>query len=136
VFLDSCSSRVKFPFSAFVKRHVWPGNATPLVLHQYLEAVAASPFELLSASDDRDSYRFTTREWARNLENARGAIVERYGERQFRRFQLYLWGCAHDFASHQLGAYHVLLQKMDERLLRDSMQPSWARLPFRTSRPA
>jgi cyclopropane-fatty-acyl-phospholipid synthase len=109
VFLDACSARLKFPFSAFTKRHIWPGNATPLVLHQYLEAVAASPFEVLSITDDRDSYRLTTRAWAQNLEAARSHIVARWGERQFRRFQLYLWGCVHGFETHQLGA--VVFQK-------------------------
>jgi cyclopropane-fatty-acyl-phospholipid synthase len=130
VFLDACSARLKFPFSAFTKRHIWPGNATPLVLHQYLEAVATSPFEVLSVTDDRDSYRLTTQAWAQNLEAARSSIIARWGERQFRRFQLYLWGCVHGFETHQLGAYHLLLQKVDDQWTRDMRRPGWARLPF------
>jgi cyclopropane-fatty-acyl-phospholipid synthase len=129
VFLDACSSRVKFPFSAFIKRHIWPGNATPLVLHEYLEAVAKSPFEVLEVVDDRESYRLTTLEWAKRLEVARGTIVARWGERQFRRFQLYLWGCAHGFGAHEFGAYHVLLQKLDDRSAREARSVGWARLP-------
>jgi cyclopropane-fatty-acyl-phospholipid synthase len=130
VFLDACSSRVKFPFSAFIKRHIWPGNATPLVLHEYLDAVAASPFEVLEVVDYRESYRLTTLEWARRHEAARGTIVARWGEHQFRRFQVYLWGCAQGFEAHEFGAYHVLLQKLDDRRARESRRPGWARLPY------
>jgi cyclopropane-fatty-acyl-phospholipid synthase len=129
VFLDACSARLKCPFSAFTKRHIFPGNGTPLVLHQYLEAVAASPFEVLSVTDDRDSYRLTTRAWAQNLEAARSHLVARWGERQFRRFQLYLWGSVHGFETHQLGAYHLLLQKVNEQWTRALGQRGWARLP-------
>jgi cyclopropane fatty-acyl-phospholipid synthase-like methyltransferase len=129
VFLDACSARLKCPFSAFTKRHIFPGNGTPLVLHQYLEAVAASPFEVLSVTDDRDSYRLTTRAWAQNLEAARSHLVARWGERQFRRFQLYLWGSVHGFETHQLGAYHLLLQKVNEQWTRALRQRGWARLP-------
>jgi cyclopropane-fatty-acyl-phospholipid synthase len=129
VFLDACSSRVKYPFSAFIKRHIWPGNATPMVLHQYLDAVAASPFEVLEVVDDRESYRLTTLAWAKNLEAARSGIVARWGEHQFRRFQLYLWGCVHGFEAHQFGAYHLLLQKVDDRRASELRRPGWARLP-------
>ena len=55
--------------------------------------------------------------------------MARWGEHQFRRFQLYLWGCVHGFATHQLGAYHLLLQKVDEQWTRDLRRPGWARLP-------
>ncbi|HEX2825936.1 MAG TPA: class I SAM-dependent methyltransferase [Burkholderiales bacterium] len=129
VFLDACSSRVKFPFSAFIKRHIWPGNATPLVPHEYLEAVAKSPFEVLKVVDDRESYRLTTLEWAKRLETARSNIVARWGERQFRRFQLYLWGCAHGFGDHEFGAYHMVLQKLDDQRARQARRAGWARLP-------
>src|SRR6516164_9365186 len=40
VFLDACASRTKYPFSSFVLSHVWPGNATPLQLTDYLRALA------------------------------------------------------------------------------------------------
>ena len=130
VFLDACSSRVKFPFSAFIKRHIWPGNATPLVLHEYAEAVAASPFEVLEVVDDRESYRLTTLQWAKNLEAAKSTVVARWGDRQFRRFQLYLWGCAQGFESHQFGAYHWLLRKVPDRYASEARRPGWARLPF------
>lgn len=99
-----------------------------------LEAAAVSPFEVLSVTDDRDSYRLTTRAWAQNLEAARSSSVTRWGERQFRRFQLYLWGCVHGFETHQLGAYHLLLRKGDDQWTRDLRRPGWVWLPFCLSR--
>src|SRR5215469_3639014 len=47
VFLDACASRTKYPFSSFVLSHVWPGNATPLKLAEYVDEVAKTPFELI-----------------------------------------------------------------------------------------
>src|SRR5215470_3210747 len=61
VFLDACASRTKFPFSSFVLSHVWPGNATPLQLTDYLEALAKTPFELISVRNDRRNYLLTTK---------------------------------------------------------------------------
>jgi cyclopropane-fatty-acyl-phospholipid synthase len=64
VFLDACASRTKYPFSSFVLSHVWPGNATPLKLADYLNAVEKTPFELIYARNDRRNYLLTTKRWA------------------------------------------------------------------------
>lgn len=110
VFLDACASRTKYPFSSFVLSHVWPGNATPLQLTQYLDAVAKTPFEVMSVQNDRRSYLLTTRHWAQNLDRHRDQIVARWGERLYRRFRLYLWGCVHSFSTDDVTAYHLLLE--------------------------
>ena len=99
------------------------------MLHEYLEAVADSPFEVLEVVDDRENYRLTTLEWAQRLEASRSTIVARWGERQFRRFQLYRWGCAQGFAAHEFGAYHLVLGKLDDRRAREARRAGWARLP-------
>lgn len=129
VFLDACSSRTKFPFSSFVKRHVWPGNATPLVFHEYAAAVADSAFDILSVAEDRMSYALTARAWARKLEASRASLVARFGEAKFRRFQLYLWGCVHGFETRSLGACHLLLQKPLDGARHTLARHAWARLP-------
>jgi cyclopropane-fatty-acyl-phospholipid synthase len=138
LFLDACASRIKFPFSAFVSTHLWPGNATPLVLADYLDALADTPFELLEVQNDRESYRLTTKAWAERLEARRDEIVRRFGARQYRRFRLYLWGCVHAFATDNVTAYHVLLQKPSEersgaRLRRGNHQLSARRLYARVA---
>jgi cyclopropane-fatty-acyl-phospholipid synthase len=110
VFLDACSSRKKFPFTAFVRTHIWPGNATPLELTDYLRALSRTPFELRAVENDRHSYMLTTRIWAESLDRHKDEIVRRWGERHYRRFRLYLWGCVQGFMSDDLGAYHLLLE--------------------------
>jgi cyclopropane-fatty-acyl-phospholipid synthase len=110
VFLDACASRSKYPFSSFVLSHVWPGNATPLQLNDYLDAVARTPFELLEVRNDRHNYLLTTRHWAESLDRHRDEIVARWGERLYRRFRLYLWGCVHSFSTDDVTAYRLLLE--------------------------
>jgi cyclopropane-fatty-acyl-phospholipid synthase len=110
VFLDACASRSKYPFSSFVLSHVWPGNATPLQLRDYLDAVARTPFELKYVRNDRRNYLRTTKHWAENLDRHRDEIVSRWGERLYRRFRLYLWGCVHAFSTDDVTAYRLLLE--------------------------
>ena len=110
VFLDACASSTKFPFGSFVLQHVWPGNATPLQLNEYLDEVAKTPFELLEIHNDRLNYLRTTKAWAENLDRCREEVVSRWGERLYRRFRLYLWGCVHVFATNDVTAYRLLLQ--------------------------
>jgi len=110
VFLDACASRTKYGFSSFVLTHVWPGNTTPLKLADYLDAVEKTPFELIYARNDRHNYLLTTKKWAENLDQHRDEIVARWGERLYRRFRLYLWGCVHSFSTDDVTAYRLLLE--------------------------
>lgn len=110
VFLDASASPTKFPFSRFILKYIWPGNATPLHLPSYLDAVYESPLEMCLVQNDRISYMLTTRYWAENLDRSRGLLAARWGESAYRRFRLYLWGCVHGFATNDLTAYHWMLQ--------------------------
>ena len=111
VYLDACASRTKFPFSTFVLNYVWPGNATPLHLPSYLEAVSETDLEMVMLQNDRQNYLLTTKHWALRLDQNRDALVERWGETLYRRFRLYLWGCVQCFATDTVTAYRWMLQK-------------------------
>lgn len=110
VFLDACATPTKYPFSSFVLSHIWPGNTTPMNLAGYIDAVARTPFELIYARNDRCNYLLTARHWAENLERHREEIVANWGERWYRRFRLYLWGCVHSFSTGDVTAYRLLLE--------------------------
>jgi cyclopropane-fatty-acyl-phospholipid synthase len=110
VYLDACASRTKFPFSSFILKYIWPGNATPLHLPSYLEAVSETAFELCMVHNDRRSYMMTTRHWAENLDRANEMDPKRWSETLYRRFRLYLWGCVHCFATDDITAYRWMLQ--------------------------
>ncbi len=60
--------------------------------------------------NDRESYRLTTLQWARNLEDRRDEVVKRWGTKDFRTFQLYLWGCVDGFERDQVQGYRWVLQ--------------------------
>jgi cyclopropane-fatty-acyl-phospholipid synthase len=109
VYLDASACRRKYDISAFMERHIYPGNGSPMCLHDYLAAVAASPFQLEAVHDDRKSYMLTAREWALRLEGAREEVERRWGRAHFRKFQLYLWGCVDGFARDDVQAYRVVL---------------------------
>jgi cyclopropane-fatty-acyl-phospholipid synthase len=109
VYLDACAARTKFPFSSFTYRHIFPGNATPLCLHEYLTEVAKTRFEVLAVHNDRHDYELTCHRWATALERGRPTIAARWGEGLFRRFQLYLWGCVDCFRRDLISAHRVVL---------------------------
>jgi cyclopropane-fatty-acyl-phospholipid synthase len=110
VYLDASASRHKYPFSRFILKYIYPGNETPLHLSSYLEALSETPFELCFVHNDRVSYRLTAQHWAENLDRNHAAIAQRWSEAVYRRFRLYLWGCAHCFDSDDMTAYHWMLR--------------------------
>ena len=110
VYLDACASRNKFPFSSFVLKYIWPGNATPLHLPSYLDALTETPFELSMVQNDRHNYLLTAKHWAENLDRAHADVAARWGELIYRRFRLYLWGCVQCFATDVVTAYRWSLQ--------------------------
>lgn len=110
VYLDALAMRTKHSVSTFMRRYIYPGASSPLLLHQYLRHVARSPFELLSLVDDRHNYYLTCQEWARRLDAARDEIVTRWGEPLYRRFRLFLWGSAAGFDTGLVQAYRWVLR--------------------------
>jgi len=110
VYLDALAMRRKFHLSTFMSRYVYPGGQSPLLLHQYLREVAASPFELTRLEDDRHNYYLTCLRWAQRLDAARDTVVERWGESLYRRFRLFLWGSAASFDVGLVQAYRWVLR--------------------------
>ena len=108
--LDASAARRKHDVSAFFERYVFRGNGSPLCLHDYLRAVAESPFEVEAVYNDRHNYGLTTRHWAQNLERSRAQIEARWGAAAFRTFQLYLWGCVDGFERDEIQAYRWVMR--------------------------
>jgi cyclopropane-fatty-acyl-phospholipid synthase len=110
VCLDASATRRKYHVSAFFERHIFPGNGSPVCLHDYLAAVASSPFSLLAVHNDTRNYELTTRHWAERLDARREEIERRWGTQQYRRFQVYLWGCVDGFRRDVVQAYRWVLE--------------------------
>jgi len=112
VYMDFCSNRNKFSVSSFTYNYVFPGNHTPVYMPGLLEAGNATGFEPIAVHNDRHSYYLTLATWARRLEAARDTLIPKFGQRVFRLFQLYLWGCAHQLGcSGKLESYRVVFQR-------------------------
>ena len=111
VYLDASAGRRKYRVSTFLERHIYRGNGSLLCLHDYLQAVAASPWEPEQVVNDRESYGLTTRHWAMNLDAAHQRIEARWGTPVYRLFRLYLWGCTDAFDRGLTQAYHLVLRR-------------------------
>ena len=87
VFLDGSAARKKYELSSFMVRHIYAGNHSFLVLHDFMDKFATTPFELIEVFNDRHSYYLTFRQWAINLENSKDTIIKNFGEFEYRKFR-------------------------------------------------
>lgn len=109
VYLDASAKRKKYDISSFLRKHIYPGNGSPMCLHDYLRAVSESSFQLEVVHDDRHSYALTAKHWAERFDAARDEIERRWGRAQYRKFRLFLWGCYDGFKRDDIQAYRVVL---------------------------
>jgi cyclopropane-fatty-acyl-phospholipid synthase len=109
IYLDAYSGP-RYSMSSWVTKWVYQGNTSPLCLGKYFAELERTDFEVILLENDTHNYYLTCRKWAQRLEEARDEIVRRWGQQLYRRFRLYLWGCARCFADGQLGAHRLVLQ--------------------------
>ena len=111
VFLDGSAARKKYELSTFMVRHIYPGNHSFLMLDDFVNKVAKTPFEILEILNDRHSYYLTFKQWAENLEKNKNTIIREFGDFEYRKFRLYLWGATYEFLSRNLDCYRMVLYK-------------------------
>ena len=111
MFLDGSAARKKYELSTFMVRHIYPGNHSFLVLDDFLNKLAGVPLDLVEAFSDRWSYFLTFRQWAQNLERSSDFVRSEFGDLEYRKFRLYLWGAAYEFMARNLDCYRMILYK-------------------------
>jgi cyclopropane-fatty-acyl-phospholipid synthase len=111
VFLDGSAAKKKYELSTFMVRHIYPGNHSFLVLDDLLNKLAKTDLELMEVQNDRWSYFLTFRQWARNLDAHRDYVTRTFGDFEFRKFRLYLWGATYEFLTRNLDCYRLILEK-------------------------
>ena len=112
VYLDFVAARKKYAISTFTHRHIFPGDHTPVVMHELIAATNQVPFEIIAIHNDRHSYFLTVKAWAERLDAARGDLARKFGEKIVRSFQLYLWSVANClYRDADLESYRVVLKK-------------------------
>lgn len=109
IFLDGSACTKKYELSSFMVKYIYGGNHSFLVLHDFLAQLAKTPLQVLEIFNDRYSYFLTFQQWARNFDSNRAAVVEKFGEFNYRRFRLYLWGAAYEFLSRSLDCYRMII---------------------------
>ena len=110
IYLDASACTKKYELSSYMVKYIYGGNHSFLVLHDFLEKLAQTPLEVIEILNDRSSYFLTFQQWARNFDRNRDAVIERFGEFNYRRFRLYLWGAAYEFLSRSLSCYRLVIQ--------------------------
>jgi cyclopropane-fatty-acyl-phospholipid synthase len=118
IFLDASACTKKYELSSFMVKYIYGGNHSFLVLHDFLEKMARTPLRVQEMYDDRFSYFLTFRQWANNFEQHRDAVVKNFGEVNYRRFRLYLWGAAYEFLSRSLDCYRMIITYPEENDVR------------------
>ena len=113
IFLDGSACTKKYELSSFMVKYIYPGNHSFLVLHDFLDKLAKTPLRALEIFNDRYSYFLTFQQWARNFDANRAVVVDRFGEFNYRRFRLYLWGATYEFLSRSLDCYRMVLHYPD-----------------------
>jgi cyclopropane-fatty-acyl-phospholipid synthase len=110
IFLDGSACTKKYELSSFMVKYIYPGNHSFLVLDDFLNKVAKTPLQVEEIFNDRMSYYYTFVEWAKNLDAHKDLLVSKFGDFNFRRFRLYLWGAAYEFLSRSLDCYRLIIQ--------------------------
>jgi cyclopropane-fatty-acyl-phospholipid synthase len=111
VFLDGSAWKKKYELSTFMVRHIYPGNHSFLVLDDFLNKLAKADFELTEVQNDRWSYFLTFRQWAENLDGNKDYVQRTFGDFEFRKFRLYLWGAAYQFLARTMDCYRLIFYK-------------------------
>lgn len=110
IFLDGSACIKKYELSSFMVKYIYGGNHSFLVLHDLLQHMSRTPLRVRELHDDRHDYFLTFRNWAVNFERNRQTVIDRFGEFNYRRFRLYLWGAAYEFLSGSLDCYRMIIE--------------------------
>ena len=111
VFLDGSAWKKKYELSTFMVRHIYPGNHSFLVLDDFINKLWRTPLDLMEVHNDRWSYFLTFKQWAMNLESNKDFVRRTFGDFEYRKFRLYLWGAANEFLTRNLDCYRLTLHK-------------------------
>ena len=113
LYVDASASREKYAVSSFSRSYVWPGTHTFLCLQDLVRELLYHGMDLLEVKNESRDYELTMRQWAERFDAQRAKIVERWGEKIYRAFRLYLWGGTRSFNQDLIQAYSLVAQRRD-----------------------
>jgi cyclopropane-fatty-acyl-phospholipid synthase len=110
IFLDGSACTKKYELSSFMVKYIYPGNHSFLVLDDFLNKLAKTPMQVEEIFNDTWSYYLTFVQWAKNLDAHKDFLVSKFGDFNFRRFRLYLWGATYEFLTRSLQCYRMIIR--------------------------
>jgi len=110
IFLDGSACTKKYELSSFMVKYIYPGNHSFLVLDDFLNKLAKTPLQVEEIFNDTWSYYLTFVQWAKNLDAHKEMLVSKFGDFDFRRFRLYLWGATYEFLTRSLTCYRMIIR--------------------------
>jgi cyclopropane-fatty-acyl-phospholipid synthase len=111
LYLDASATIRKYDIGAFARRYIWPGPHTFLCLQDLVGELLYHGLDVLEVRNESRDYELTMRHWAERFDAQRPRIVERWGERTYRAFRLYLWAGARELGANGLQAYRVVARR-------------------------
>ncbi len=111
IYLDASAVLEKYDVGNFVRDYIYPGTHSYLCLPDLLQEFLMHGFKIPEIVDETHAYDLTLAHWAQRLEDNRDKVVNRWGEKVYRAFHLYLWGGSHAMRSRDLQAYHVVAER-------------------------
>jgi len=109
IFLDGSACTKKYELSSFMVKYIYGGNHSFLVLHDFLDKLAKTPLQVEEIFNDRMSYFHTFVQWAKNFDANKDFVIKKFGDFDYRRFRLYLWGASYEFLSRSLDCYRMVI---------------------------
>jgi len=123
MYLDASAAKEKHSLSQFARRYVWEGAHCCMCLQDVVQEALFHGFSILEVKEESHDYELTMLNWSRRLDLHREEIIQRWGERTYRIFRLYLWGGVPAFRDDQLQAYHLVARRGE----RPGLRPGLAR---------
>jgi cyclopropane-fatty-acyl-phospholipid synthase len=114
LYMDASASKEKYVMSNFTRQYIWHGTHTFLALPDVVQELLWNGFEVEEVKRETRDYELTLRHWAERFDAACDFIVERWGEKVYRAFRIYLWGGCHAMHTDRLQAYHLVARRHPE----------------------
>ena len=110
VYLDATGSRRKWTMSTFARAHVWPGGGTRHAGEQLPPGGREKRLRPGRGPQRPPQLRPHHPPVGGEPRSEPDQVVERWGERTYRLFRLYLWGSSSALAKGTLEAYRMVLE--------------------------
>jgi len=105
--LHFISALQEHPGDAWIKKYIFPGGVVPS-LREMLQIAGDLNFYTIDTESLRRHYNKTLLCWNQNFQEHRREVVEKFGERFARMWELYLCSCAATFRNGIIDVHQIL----------------------------